>query len=42
MKYCKKKDRIIKNYTGGFHEYNELLQLLDTSFGDKIIPKLIW
>ena len=40
FQFSQKKEKIIQNYEHGWHEYNELLQLLATSCGDRVNPRL--
>ena len=40
FQFSQKKEKIIQNFEKGWHEYNELLQLLATSCGDMVNPRL--
>ena len=41
-RHCKDAARVVRNYRGGFHEYDELMELLQQSYGGALVPKCGW
>ena len=42
FKHCHRIKRIVKNFTKGYHEYGELLQLIATSCKGVVVPRERW
>jgi hypothetical protein len=42
FQYCPRINRIVRNFTKGYHEYDELLQLIATSCQGIVVPRERW
>ena len=42
FKHCDQIESIVQNFTKGYHEYDELLQLIETSCKGVVVPRQGW